>query len=81
MSNNHRPSYARASLAVIMIDPFGAGNGSYLNERAKSEQKGNRCERIVRAIGNEVLTAAKSFQRQAIGWIERATPASFRLQP
>ena len=34
---------------------------------AKSEKKVNRCTRIVRAIGNEVLTAAKSFQRQAIG--------------
>src|SRR5205823_3705320 len=40
-----------------------------LFERAtpKAKGKANRCTRIVRAIGNEVLTAAKSFQRQAIG--------------
>jgi len=42
---------------------------------AKSERMANPCSRIVRAIGNEVLTAAKSFQRQAIaGSNERRQP-------
>jgi len=48
-------------------------NGGDLYEQAKPGKLtseailDDRCTRIVRATGNEVLTAAKSFQRQAMG--------------